>query len=78
MPAGPMPAAVFPIRDNIKNMEVLNYMEISRIKKILDAHSTPYYIKGGRIFADCAFAFHEKFEDVTGWSKSQLYAWLGY
>lgn len=53
-------------------------MEISRIKKILDAHSTPYYIKGGRIFADCMFAFHEKFEDVTGWSKTQLYVWLGY
>lgn len=53
-------------------------MEIERIKKILDAHSTPYYIKCGRIFADCMFAFREKFEDVTGWSKSQLYAWLGY
>lgn len=56
-------------------------MKISRIKKILDAHSVPYYIKGGRIFADCMFAFHEKFEiveDVTGWSRSQLYAWLGY
>jgi hypothetical protein len=62
-------------------MEVLNYMEISGIKKILDAHSTPYYTKDGRIFADCLFAFHEKFEiveDVTGWSRSQLYAWLGY
>lgn len=56
-------------------------MEINRIKKILDAHSTPYYVEGGHIFADCMFAFREKFEiveDVTGWSRSQLYAWLGY
>lgn len=56
-------------------------MEISRIKKILDAHSTPYYIKCGRIFVDSMFAFHKKFEvveDVTDWSRSQLYAWLGY
>lgn len=56
-------------------------MEISRIKKILDAHSTPYYTKDGHIFADCMFAFREKFEiveDVTDWSRSQLYAWLGY
>mgnify|MGYP001230821690 CR=1 FL=1 len=56
-------------------------MEIGRIKKILDAHNVPSYIKSGHIFADCMFAFHEKFEiveDVTGWSRSQLYAWLGY
>nr|DAG33533.1 MAG TPA: hypothetical protein [Caudoviricetes sp.] len=56
-------------------------MEISRIKKILDAHSVPNYTKDGHIFADCMFAFRKKFEiveDVTGWSRSQLYAWLGY
>lgn len=56
-------------------------MEISRIKKILDAHSTPYYTKDRHIFANCMYAFHEKFEiveDVTGWSRPQLYAWLGY
>lgn len=56
-------------------------MEISRIKKILDAHSVPNYIKDGHIFADSMLAFHEKFEiveDVTGFTKSQLYAWLGY
>ena len=56
-------------------------MKIDRIKKILDAHSVPYYIKNNHIFADCMFAFCEKFEiveDVTDWSKPQLYAWLGY
>ena len=56
-------------------------MDISKIKKILDAHSVPNYIKGGHIFADSMLsgcAMFEIVEDVTDWSKSQLYAWLGY
>lgn len=56
-------------------------IEIGRIKKILDAHSVPYYIKDDHIFVDCMLAFHEEFEvveDATGWSEEKLYQWLGY
>lgn len=56
-------------------------MKIETIKKILDAHSVPNYINGGHIFVDSMLAGNEIFEaveDVTDWSKSQLFAWLGY
>lgn len=32
MPAGPMPAAVFPLRDNIKNMEIENMRFCGHLK----------------------------------------------
>lgn len=56
-------------------------MRIEAIKKILDAHSVPNYTNGGRVFANSMLsgsAIFETVEDVTDWSKSQLYAWLGY
>lgn len=55
------------------NMEAVN--------KILDLHSVPNYTQNGSIYADSMEAgteVFEKVENVTGWSRSQLYAWLGY
>ena len=51
--------------------------KIEAFKKILD----PNYTKGGRLFADCMIAgtaIFEEVEDVTDWSKKELYEWLGY
>jgi hypothetical protein len=56
-------------------------MPIAKIANILDAHSVPYFIKNGRIYADTMVAFSalfESVEDLTGWTRSQIYAWLGY
>ena len=56
-------------------------MPIEEIARILDAHSVPYFIKDGRIYADSMIAFtalFEEVEDVTDYTRSQLYAWLGY
>lgn len=56
-------------------------MTIERIRKILDLHSAPNYTQNGSIYADSMEAgteVFEKVENVTGWSRSQLYAWLGY
>ncbi|MBR1948369.1 MAG: hypothetical protein IKA30_01090 [Alphaproteobacteria bacterium] len=54
---------------------------IIAISKILDNHSIPYYIKGDRIYADSMQAFTKLFEnvvDLTDYTKSELYDWLGY
>lgn len=51
------------------------------ICRVLEMHSVPYFEKDGRIFADSMLADAELFEeveDVTDWSKSELYCWLGY
>lgn len=51
------------------------------ITRILDLHSIPYQIHSGRIYADSMLsgtALFEILEDVTGWTRSQLYSWLGY
>lgn len=56
-------------------------MTIEKIRKILDLHSIPNYTQNGNIYADSMEAGtkeFEKVENVTGWSRSQLYAWLGY
>ena len=54
-------------------------MKIERIAKILDLHSVPYYIEGGRIYADSMEAFAPvKYIDMTDYTRSELYAWLGY
>lgn len=56
-------------------------MRIERIKEILDFHSIPNYTQNGSIYADSMEAgteVFEKIENVTGWSRSQLYTWLGY
>nr|DAP10262.1 MAG TPA: hypothetical protein [Caudoviricetes sp.] len=56
-------------------------MENRKIKKILDAHSVPYFEKEGRIYADYMLSgsdLFEEVEDLTGWSMERLRAWLGY
>lgn len=56
-------------------------MTIEQICKILDLHSVPHYEKDGRVYADSMVAFTEVFqevEDVTDWSRGELYSWLGY
>lgn len=56
-------------------------MTIEYIIKVLCQHSIPFKIEGNRIYADSMFAGTETFEqveDVTDWTKSELYAWLGY
>lgn len=56
-------------------------MQISKIKSILDAHSVPNYIEGGRIYADTMEAYAEEFsavEDLTDYTRAALFAWLGY
>lgn len=56
------------------------------IKKILEMHSieyreeagTIYAIEKGTILKDGQRSAYEEPIDVTGWSKKQLYHWLGY
>lgn len=51
------------------------------IKGILISHSIPFYEKNGEIFADSMLAHTEMFqyvENVSRWSKRELYVWLGY
>lgn len=56
-------------------------MKIECVVKILESHSVPYFTKDGRIYADSMQAFTELFEeveDLTDFSRSELYSWLGY
>lgn len=56
-------------------------MSISKIQSILDSHGVPNFISAGRIFADSMGAFaapFEEIEDVTDFTRAELYAWLGY
>ena len=54
---------------------------IDKIARILDAHSVPYYIDAGRIYADAMLAGTPLFAevvDLTDYTRPELYAWLGY
>lgn len=56
-------------------------MALKQIENILKAHSVPYYIENGCIYADSMKADTEVFEhikNVTDWNKRKLYIWLGY
>ena len=56
-------------------------MTEKQITKILDQHSVPYIIQGGRVLADSMEAFTPLFSktvDVTNYTRFQLYSWLGY
>lgn len=56
-------------------------MSITTIINILEQHSVPYFIKDNRVYADSMVAFSQPFEtviDMTDYTRSQLYAWLGY
>ena len=51
------------------------------IRKILDNHSVPCYEKDGRIFADTMISGSSVFDevdDLTGYTRKQVYEWLGY
>ena len=54
---------------------------IEKIRKILDLHGVPNYTENGNIYADSMISgkkLFEEVENVTDWTKSQLYIWLGY
>lgn len=57
-------------------------MSARKIVAILELHSIPYKVsRTGRIYADSMIGGSRVFEivvDVTGWSRSRLYDWLGY
>lgn len=54
-------------------------MKIEKIKSILDDHGVPNYISNGRIYADSMIAYPVyETEDLTDYTKYELYAWLGY
>lgn len=56
-------------------------MSIVKIRSILDSHGVPNFIAAGRIFADSMGAFtapFEEIEDVTDFTRAELYTWLGY
>ena len=56
-------------------------MKIEYIAKILALHSVPHFTKDGRIYADSMIAhteLFEKVEDLTDFTRSELYSWLGY
>lgn len=56
-------------------------MKIETISKILKAHSVPCKVENGRIYADSMLVNTEEFEiivDVTEYSKSELFEFLGY
>jgi hypothetical protein len=56
-------------------------MTIERIKSILDSHGVPNFIAAGRIWADTMTAhtaLFEEVEDLTDYSRADLFAWLGY
>lgn len=56
-------------------------MKNESIRKILENHSVPCYEKDGHIFADTMIAGSSEFEeveDLTGYTRRQIYEWLGY
>lgn len=56
-------------------------MNIECKKKILDFHSTPWFERYGRLYADSMLAGTGLFEeviDITDWTLRELYDWLGY
>lgn len=56
-------------------------MKNEKIANILDKHYVPYFEQGGRIYADsmqAGTAVFEGVEDLTGYSRQKLMAWLGY
>lgn len=56
-------------------------MKIERKAEILERHFVPYYVEDDRIYVDSMRADSEDFEkveDMTEWSITELYDWLGY
>lgn len=56
-------------------------MSIVKIQTILDTHGVPNFIAAGRIWADSMAAhtaLFEEIEDLTDYTREDLFAWLGY
>ena len=56
-------------------------MKIETAKKMLHEHGIPFFVHGGRIYADTMQAGNEVFddvEDITTMTIGQLLIWLGY
>lgn len=55
--------------------------KIERMQKILDDHGIPNYVQNGHLYADSMLSGYPIFyevEDLTNYSRSELYSWLGY
>lgn len=70
------------IERNIRNMTAWNWgRSLAEIKSVLDAHGVPNFIADGRIYADSMIAHtspFEEIEDLTDYTRAELFAWLGY
>ena len=56
-------------------------MTIQTIEQILKNHGIPYYKRNGNIYADSMISGTARFEyveNVTTWTRTKLFAWLGY
>ena len=56
-------------------------MTPKKIINILKAHYIPYKMENGQILADSMQSgtkLFEKTENVTDWTREQLFIWLGY
>lgn len=58
-------------------------MSNSQIAKILDAHNITHYTEHGRIYAISRYLkrygkTYYRHEDLTGSTKEELLAWIGY
>lgn len=56
-------------------------MTNATIKQILKNHGVPHYELNGNIYADSMIsgtALFEQVENVTLWTRTQLFQWLGY
>jgi hypothetical protein len=56
-------------------------MTIQTLEQILKNHSIPYYKRNNKIFVDSMVngtRLFEEVHDVTLWTRTQLFDWLGY
>ena len=56
-------------------------MTPKKIINILKAHGAPYKVENGQILVDSMISgtrLFEKLENVTDWTREQLFIWLGY
>lgn len=56
-------------------------MTNAQIKQILKNHSVPFYELNGNVYADSMIGGTGRFEivhNVTTWSRTELFNWLGY
>lgn len=70
------------VERNERNLAAWHWgRSLADIKSILDAHGVPNFIADGRIYADSMMAHtapFEEIEDLTDYTRAELFAWLGY